>query len=259
MVNEAGLSRKPRALAREGSFMKYLYGPVASRRFGVSLGISLTPYKVCSFDCVYCQLGKTTFKTVVRKEYVSSQEVLDELKTWFVNYPQVVKKLDYLTFSGSGEPTLNARIGWLIAQIKELAKIPIVLLSNSADFIEKQARQEVLGVDIIAPSLDAVTQDLFERIDRPVPGIKVDAIIEGLVALRNEFSGKIWLEVMLIKGVNEGQEHIDKLKAAIERINPDRVQLNSPVRATSEPNILCVDKNRLEEIKAFLGGKCEIV
>lgn len=239
--------------------MKYLYGPIHSRRLGLSLGISLTPYKVCSFDCVYCQLGKTTFKTAVRKEYVSSQEVIDELKTWFVNYPQEVKRLDFLTFSGSGEPTLNARIGWLIAQIKELTKIPIVLLSNSADFIDKQSRQEVLGADVIAPSLDAVTQEVFEKIDRPIAGIKIDAIIEGLVVLRNEFSGKIWLEVMLIKGMNEGQEHIDKLKEAIERINPDRIQLNSPVRATAEPNIFCVDKTRLEEIKAFLGDKCEIV
>lgn len=239
--------------------MKYLYGPIHSRRLGLSLGISLTPYKICSFDCVYCQLGRTTFKTTVRKEYVSAQEVIDELKTWFVNYPQIAKKLDFLTFSGSGEPTLNARISWIIAQIKQITKIPIVLLTNSADFIDDQTRKEVLEVDVIAPSFDAATQGAFEKIDRPVSGIKVDAIIEGLVALRNEFSGKIWLEVMLIKGMNDGQEHISKLKEVIEKINPDKIQLNSPVRATADSNILCVERNRLEEIKAFLGGSCEII
>ena len=239
--------------------MKYLYGPVASRRLGLSLGISLTPYKVCSFDCVYCQLGKTTFRTTVRKEYVCAQEVVDELKTWFVNHPEEAKKLDFLTFSGSGEPTLNVRIGWLIAQIKQITGIPLVLLTNSADFIDPQVRRDVLEVDVIAPSLDAVMQDVFVKIDRPAPGINVDAVIEGLVALRKEFKGKIWLEVMLIKGINDGQEHLRKLKEVIDRIAPDKIQLNSPVRATAEPDIHCVDKNELEEIKAFLGGKCEIV
>ncbi len=239
--------------------MKYIYGPLESRRLGISLGISLTPYKICSFDCVYCQLGKTTEKTVKTKEYISIKEVIAELQLWLAHHPGEIDKLQYITLSGSGEPTLNIKIGWLIAEIKKIVSVPVAVITNASLLFFPEVRQALSGADLIVPSLDAVKEDVFMRIDRPHEKIRVEDVIAGLVSLRKEFRGKIWLEVMLVKGLNDGLRHIRQLQKVIEQINPDKVQLNSPVRATAEENVLAVPKPMLEEIRSMLGGKCEIV
>lgn len=239
--------------------MKYIYGPVQSRRLGISLGLSLTPYKVCTFDCIYCQLGRTTDITLERKEYVSVEEILEELKSWFAGHPGEEGRLDYITLSGSGEPTLNIGLNDLISGIKKIARIPIALMSNASLFSEASVRQALSGVDLIVPSLDAVSPKIFAKIDRPHAQIKIEGIIEGLVSLRKEFPGKIWLEIMLVRGVNDDLRQIKKLKEVIKRINPDKIQLNSPVRTTSEQGIFAVDKNKLKKIKEIIGEKCEIV
>jgi len=239
--------------------MKYIYGPVKSRRLSLSLGITLTPYKICTFDCVYCQLGRTTVLTRERKEYISLGEILNELKLWLQNNSDAAKNLNYITLSGSGEPTLNIKIGQLISEIKKITPVPIAIITDSALLSDVALRQELLGADLIIPSLDAVTPEVFSKIDRPQQDIRIEGIIEGLVSLRKEFKGQIWLEVMLVKGINDDLRQIKKLKAVVDRINPHKVQLNSPVRMTSEPNILSVDKNKLEKIKGILGEKAEII
>ncbi len=239
--------------------MKYIYGPVNSRRLGLSLGLSLTPYKVCNFDCVYCQLGKTIEYSLERKEYIKIEDILDELRLWLNNNSAEAKKLNFITFSGSGEPTLNLKIGELIAKIKEITNIPVAVITNASSLGDSSVRRELLGSDLIVPSLDAVKPEVFAKIDRPAPGINIEDIIAGLINLRREFKAKIWLEVMLVKGVNDDLRHIKKLKEVIDQIRPDKIQINSPVRTTSEPNILPVDKNKLEKIKEILGEKCEIV
>ena len=239
--------------------MKYIYGPVQSRRLGLSLGISLTPYKICSFNCVYCQQGKTTQTTLERKEYIPLQEILNELNAWCLYHAQETEKLNYLTFSGSGEPTLNLKIGQLICEIKKITPAPIAVITNASLLRDPSVRQALKDANLIVPSLDAVTAPVFEKIDRPHPGIKIEEIIDGLIALRKEFTGKVWLEVMLVKGINDDLRQIKKLKEVLERIKPDKIQLNSPVRTTAEPNIFPVDKKKLEKIKAILGEKCEIV
>jgi len=241
------------------SLMKYIYGPVKSRRLSLSLGITLTPYKICTFDCVYCQLGRTTVLTRERKEYISLGEILNELKLWLQNNSDAAKNLNYITLSGSGEPTLNIKIGQLISEIKKITPVPIAIITDSALLSDVALRQELLGADLIIPSLDAVTPEVFSKIDRPQQDIRIEGIIEGLVSLRKEFKGQIWLEVMLVKGINDDLRQIKKLKEVVDRINPHKVQLNSPVRMTSEPNILSVDKNKLEKIKGILGEKCEII
>jgi len=238
--------------------MKYLYGPVKSRRIGFSLGVNLTPYKTCNFDCVYCQLGKTVTLTNERKEYIKVSEVLDELKYWLENNREVAQDFDYITLSGSGEPTLNSGFGQLISGIRKLTAHKIAVLTNASLLVDPQVRLEMLGVDLIVPSLDAVTQNLFVEVDRPHPDIKIENIINGLIALRREFRGKIWLEVMLIKGLNDDIRHIRKLKEVIDRINPDKIQLNSPVRTTAEINVQLVPKTKLNKIKDILGEKVEI-
>lgn len=235
--------------------MKYLYGPVKSRRLGLSLGISLTPKKVCSFDCVYCQLGKTTDKTFSRQEYVNIDEIIIELKE-FLKTPN---SLDYITLSGFGEPTLNINIEKLIKEIKKLATTPLVLITNASLFSKSNVRHEVLGVDVIIPSLDAVTQDIFEKIDRPAKGIKIEDILNGLIELRKEFKGNIYLEIMLVCGINDSLRYITKFKEAVKMINPDKIQLNTPVRCTADFDIGVPDKETLLKIRDILGSKCEVI
>ncbi len=187
------------------------------------------------------------------------KEILDELKNWLQNNPEQAQKLNYISFSGSGEPTLNIKFGELAGEIKKIVSVPIAVITNASLLNTPSVRQALSGVDLIVPSLDAVTPDIFRKIDRPHPNIKVEDIIEGLVSLKKEFRGKIWLEVMLVKGVNDDLRHIRKLKEVIERINPDKIQLNSPVRTTTEPDILPADKNKLKKIKEILGEKAEII
>jgi wyosine [tRNA(Phe)-imidazoG37] synthetase (radical SAM superfamily) len=237
--------------------MKYIYGPVNSRRLGLSLGITLTPHKICDFDCVYCQLGKTKEITIERKEYVKIEEVLSELTSWFQNNPREAEKLQYITISGSGEPSLNIKMGELISRIKKITSIPVCVITNSSMLNSASVREELREASLILPSLDAATPEVFQAIDRPHQEIKIESIIEGLINLRKEFKGKIWLEVMLVKGLNDDRRHIEKLKEAIEKINPDRIQLNSPVRTSAEENILPLGMKKLEKIKETLGDKCE--
>jgi len=223
------------------------------------LGINLTPHKTCTFDCIYCQLGKTTVKTRERKEYISIAEITEELKNWLQNNPCEINNPRFITLSGSGEPTLNFKIADLIKEVKKITAVPVAIITNASLLISPLVRQELQGIDLIVPSLDAVTQAVFEKIDRPLEGIAVAGIIDGLIALKKEHKGQIWLEVMLVRGVNDDLRQIKKLKEAVEKINPDKVQLNSPVRSTAEPNILPVDRKKLKKIKEILGEKCEII
>lgn len=239
--------------------MKYIYGPVNSRRLGLSLGLSLTPHKTCNLDCLYCQLGKTTHGTNERSEYVDIDEVLAELKLWLSNNPKEAKDLNFVTLSGAGEPTLNSRLGELILELKKITVAKIAVITNSILLQEAQLRSELMAADLIVPSLDAVTPEVFAKIDRPHSGIDLDKVISGLVSLRKEFRGKIWLEVMFVSGVNDDPAHIKKLKEVIDSINPDKIQLNSPVRTTTEPDLLPVSEAKLEQIKGIFGARCEII
>lgn len=241
--------------------MKYVYGPIQSRRLGLSLGITLTPYKVCSFNCVYCQLGRTNERTIQRKEYLDIVEIVKELDAWIKGNPLETKKLNYITFSGSGEPLLHTGISEIISEVKKIIPIPaaVAVITNASLINIILVRQQLQNADLIVPSLNAATQDVFEKINRPVEGIKVEDIINGLINLRKEFKGRIWLEVMLVKGINDDLQHIRKLKEAINAIIPDSIQLNSPVRSTAEPGIFSVEKNKLLAIKEIFGDKCEII
>ncbi len=239
--------------------MKYIYGPVQSRRIGLSLGLSLTPYKICSFDCVYCQLGRTTRATCQRGEYADIRELLAEVAGWFSEHKELGRTLDYVSLAGSGEPTLHTHIGECIAGIKKITATPVAVLTNASLFMDPDVRAGVRQADLLIPSLDAVIQEVFEKIDRPVPPVRVTDIIEGLVCLRAEFKNRFWLEVMIVRGMNDRPEDIAGLKSAVARIRPDKVQLNSPVRATAECGIEPADQQALERIKEMLGGNCEIV
>lgn len=214
--------------------MNHLFGPVPSRRLGLSLGVDLLPFKTCTLDCVYCQLGRTTCLTLDRERRVSPAEVLSEIRTRAEAVEEGREaKFDYLTLAGSGEPLLHRGLDEIIRGAKESVDKPVVLLTNGTLFFQDQVRQEVLEADLIVPSLDAATQATFERVNRPHPDLRIEEIIEGLVRLREEFSGSIWLEVMLVKGVNDCEAEL--IAEAVERIGADRVQLNTVIRPPAEP------------------------
>ena len=237
--------------------MKYIYGPLISRRLGISLGVSLIKHKTCDFDCVYCQLGETSIRTKERKEYADKDEVLSEIKQWLKVNPK--EKIDYITLSGCGEPTLNIKTGEIIREIKTITSIPIAAITNSSLLIDPDVRRTLLLADLVVPSLDAAVQDVFNKIDRPLEGIRVDQIIDALIEFRKVYGGKIWLEVMLAKGINDDLGHVRKLNEVILKINPDKIQLNTPVRHTAVAGIKPPDKRRLNKIKEILGPKCEIL
>lgn len=234
---------------------KYLFGPVASRRLGLSLGVDIVPFKVCTLDCVYCQLGRTVEKSIERKEYVGIEPVIAELK-------QKINEglnADYITISGSGEPTLNCRLGEFIDAIKKITKIPVAVLTNGTLLYLPDVRADCAKADLVIPSLDAGNQDVFEKINRPHSDISFQKLIDGLCEFRKEFSGPIWLEVFLIEGINTSDSQIAEIKSIIKRIHPDKIQLNTAERPTAETNINKVSVDKLNKIAGQLGPKCEVI
>jgi len=234
---------------------KYLYGPVPSRRLGLSCGLDIVPFKVCTLDCVYCQLGGTTEKTTERKDYVAPEAVLAELKEALAEGLEA----DFITISGSGEPTLNSRLGELIDGIKEMTNIPVAVLTNGTLLFKQDVRVDCAKADVVLPSLDAGDKETFEEINRPHKDISIENLISGLCVFRNEFAGPIWLEVFLIKGLNTDARQIAKIKNIIDRIDADKIQLNTAVRPTTYAGIKKADAEELEAIAAELGKKCEVV
>jgi wyosine [tRNA(Phe)-imidazoG37] synthetase (radical SAM superfamily) len=227
---------------------KYLFGPVPSRRLGISLGIDLVPHKICTLNCVYCECGPTTKLTNQRKEYVPVDEVMKELSHFLTSNPAP----DYITFSGSGEPTLNSCIGKILDFVKEkYPEIPIALLTNGTLLIYKQVRAEILKADLVLPSLDAATNIVFRKINRPSKNLSIENYIEGIVSFRNEYSGKINLEVFILPGYNNSREELNELKKAIQRIQPDTVQLNTLDRPGTVPNLVPASRSELQKIEKY--------
>jgi wyosine [tRNA(Phe)-imidazoG37] synthetase (radical SAM superfamily) len=233
----------------------YLFGPVPSRRLGLSLGVDIVPLKTCTLDCIYCQLAETTEKTVQRKEYVPVEPVLNQLKDRLTKGLQA----DYITFSGSGEPTLNSSLGQFIDLIKKITNIPIAILTNGTLLYLPDVRADCAKADVVLPSLDAADEQTFHKINRPHPDISFKNLISGLCAFRNEFVGRIWLEVFLLEGINTSPEQIEKIADAVKRICPDRIQLNTAVRPTADPMAQKVETEKLQEIAKLLGPNCEVV
>lgn len=226
----------------------YLFGPVPSRRLGISLGVDLVPLKTCTLNCIYCECGESTHLTLERREYVPFAAVKKELLFYFGNNPRP----DYITFSGSGEPTLNSRIGDVLHFIKNhIHDIPVALLTNGTLFSQKQVRKDIKAATVIIPSLDAATEKVFRKINRPSPHLNVDKIIEGLIQLRKGYSGKIWLEIFIVPGMNDTEQELTALKEAIDKIEPDQVQLNTLDRPGPVPTLRAATRQELEHVTDF--------
>lgn len=233
---------------------RFTFGPVPSRRLGRSLGIDIVPFKICTYDCIYCQLGRTTCKTVEIKEYIPIADVLEEVKNLHKSIDA-----DYITLSGSGEPTLNSEIGNLISGIKELTSIPAAVLTNGSLLSRKEIRNAIQKADLVIPSLDAGEDETFQRINRPHSSIKFDEMVEGIVQFRREFKGKLWLEIMFVDGINSSDTDIRKFIPLIDRIKPDRIQLNTVVRPPADEEIRQVSMERMEVIRKTIGPEVELI
>ena len=237
-------------MSQETKQYKYLFGPVPSRRLGMSLGVDLVPSKVCSLDCVYCEAGKTTHHTLERKEYISYEKITGELKHYFANQPDP----DYITFSGYGEPTLNSRIGEVLDFIKEHKPgVPVALLTNGTLFSDPDVRAAISRADLILPSIDAVTEEVFHKINRPARKLSAKQHIQGLIDFSNNYKGRIWLEVFILPGYNDTKSELLALKEVIQRIAPEIVQLNTLDRPGTEKGLRGANKQELQHIVDLWG------
>ncbi len=229
---------------------KHLFGPVPSRRLGVSLGVDLIPRKTCPYDCIYCECGRTTRKTCERREYVPTADVIRELD----DYLRMEPALDHITFAGSGEPTLHSGIGEIIGFLKE--RYPgyrVAVLTNGALLTDPQVRSDLASADLVVPSLDAVSESVFTAVNRPCTGVTAASALEGLIAFSRDFPGEIWLEIFIVPGLNDSEEELARIRDAISAIDPDRVQLNTLDRPGTEIWVTPVPRASLERIAAFLG------
>lgn len=235
--------------------MAQIFGPVPSRRLGFSLGVDVVPFKTCSLDCIYCQLGRTTNKTIQRKEHVASGSVLREIEEVL----RQGERIDYVTFSGSGEPTLNSEIRKMISRIKKLTSIPVAILTNGTLLYQARIREDLMEADLVIPSLDTVTGGIFETVNRPHPSLEIEEVITGIDTFSQDFGGKVWLEIVLVKGINDSLEEIERVARVTGKMNLERIQLNTVVRPPAEEFAGPLSREDLENMKTVLGEKCEII
>ena len=234
---------------------EHVFGPVPSRRLGRSLGVDLIPRKVCTLDCVYCQVGRTTTRTTDRSAFVPEGAIIGEVCEKLKRVPRP----DYITLAGSGEPTLHAGLGAIIEGIKGVTCVPVAVLTNGTLLHNANVRAACRNADLVLPSLDAGDEEIFQRINRPAPALTLELIVSGMEAFRREYDGQIWLEVFFIKGINDAPGHVKKIRALVERIRPDRVQLNTAVRPTAEADVKALTEKELEKLCHLMGPCTEII
>ena len=231
----------------------YVFGPVPSRRLGRSLGVDLVPLKTCSYDCIYCQLGRTTCKTIERKEWVPLDAVLNELEGKLSTQP------DYITLSGSGEPTLYSRLDELIERIKGMTDIPVAVLTNGSLLWQEEVQRQLAGADLVMPSLDAGDPATFHLVNRPHEAITFEKMLSGLIAFRQRFHGRYWLEVLLVGAFTDFDPELATIRACVAQIKPDRVLLGTVTRPPAEDFALAVPHRRLLEMAATFSPPAEVL
>ena len=230
--------------------MKYVYGPVPSRRLGISLGISPIPKKTCNFSCIYCQLGRTDIMTNTRKMFFPVQKIMSE-------FDEVFKKgifFDVVTIVGEGEPTLYLGLGELIDAIKQRTDKPVALITNGALLYDSDLRREVAKADIALPTLDAYNEASFRKINRPFGQLSFESVNAGLIAFSEEYEGQLWLEIMLMAGINDDDDSLSKYEQALKKIKYDRLYLNTPVRPPAEAGVESISCEAMNKAAARLGG-----
>ncbi len=235
--------------------MKHVFGPVSSKRLGQSLGVDVLPPKSCTWNCIYCQLGKTREYVTERREFFPREEIFEEIQ----KAVESSAAIDWITFVGSGETTLYKGLGWLIRETKKITDIPVAVITNGSLLHLEEVRNELLASDAVLPSLNAGSAALFERIDRPAPGFGFERHLEGLVAFRKVYQGKLWVEVMLIAGVNDSAEALQDIAAALDKIRPDTVHLVQPTRPSTEPDVRLSSEEGIARARLILSRVAKVV
>jgi wyosine [tRNA(Phe)-imidazoG37] synthetase (radical SAM superfamily) len=233
----------------------HLFGPVPSRRLGRSLGVDLIPRKTCPFDCIYCEVGPTSHQTETRFAY-AAEAMVAELRAYLEGNPP---PLDFITLAGSGEPTLNQGLGSIIRRLKKLTAIPVAVLTNGALLHLPEVRRELLAADLVLPSLDAARDQAFQAVNRPLPGYPLSRLLQGLEAFRREYPGPIWLEVLLLQGLNDSPQDLEALRRALRTLAPDKVQLNTAVRPGVRRQVRPLSAAALAAIAGGLEGEVEVI
>jgi len=251
--------------------MKYVFGPVPSRRLGQSLGIDTIPLKTCNWNCVYCQLGRTVPLTNERREYFPRDEIIDEVKQALAAHK--TGEIDWVTFVGSGEPALHTGLGWLIWKVKGLTRtptpvqppagsvhhLPVAVITNGSLLYLPEVREELAAADAVLPTLDAGNARLYRKINRPHPDITFERLVDGLIAFRKEYHGKLWVEVMLLHGLNDTSKALEDIAKVLQRVKPDAVHINLPTRPPTETWVQPTDEEGLMRAVSILGKIAEVV
>jgi len=237
--------------------MKSVFGPVPSRRLGQSLGIDPVPLKTCNWNCVYCQLGRSIPLTNKRREYLPREEIIGEVEQALKTHTP--GEIDWVTFVGSGETTLHAGLGWLIRQVKALTDFPVAVITNGSLLYLPEMRQELCLADAVLPSLDAGNARLYRMINRPHPEISFERLTDGMAALRKEYQGKLWVEVMLVRGINDTEEALKEIAERLKDIQPDEVHILQPDRPPAEPWVQPADEEGLLRAHAILGDVARVI
>ncbi len=237
------------------SKLKHVFGPVPSRRLGRSLGVDLVPFKTCTYDCIYCQLGRTTDKTTRRKEYVPVDEVLREVERKISSGVQA----DFITLSGSGEPTLHSGCGEIIRGIKKVTQIPVAVLTNGSLLWDSSVREGLLSADLVIPSLDAGKAEVFKKVNQPHPSIGFEQMVNGLIEFGASFQGQVWLEVFLLGGLTALEPEAGEIAAQIQKIKPNRIQLNTVARPPAYETALAVPEAEMLRLVTLFGESAEVV
>lgn len=237
--------------------MQYVFGPVPSRRLGQSLGIDTIPLKTCNWNCVYCQLGRTVPLTNARREYFPRADILAEVRQALASHAP--GEIDWVTFVGSGEPTLHSGIGWLIRQVQALTDLPVAVITNGALLYLPEVREALLPAAAVMPTLDAGTAELYRRINRPHPEVTFARLVSGLEAFRGAYNGRFWPEVMLVGGLNDTEEALRAIAAILRRLNPDEIHISLPDRPPAETWVEPPDAEGLMRAQAILGSVAHVL
>ncbi len=230
--------------------LKYIFGPVPSRRLGKSLGISPIPRKTCNYSCIYCQLGRTDKMTGERKEFFPLKDIINEFK----EYLKESFDFDVVTIVGEGEPTLYSKLGELIKEVKKITDKPVAVITNGALLSSKEVRDELMNADIVLPSIDGYNEETAKKIDRPLGTIHFKDELEGLIEFSKEYKGQLLLEIMLISGINCDKNSIGHFKEILKKIKYDKVYLNTPVRPPAESFVKVVSQEEMKYAVEKLGG-----
>jgi wyosine [tRNA(Phe)-imidazoG37] synthetase (radical SAM superfamily) len=237
--------------------MRYVYGPVPSRRLGQSLGIDTIPLKTCNWNCVYCQLGRTVPLVNERREYVPREQALAEVETALAEHAP--GEIDWVTFVGSGETCLHSGLGWMIRMVKRLTELPVAVITNGSLLYQPEVRDDLAPADAVLPSLDAGEAGLYRKINRPHPQASFERLVQGLMDFRAAYAGKLWVEVMLLQGMNDDEQSLHRIGEVLGRIRPDAVHVLLPTRPPAEPWVRPTDEEGVERAMAILGQVAEVV